>query len=757
MAEANKPNTNTLTPGYVYGEDVLDKSANDAAVNTLYNAYFGRDANAAELKNWGAGGGLDTTVRALEDFLKKERTKFNYNEPIKTLDEIRAGTNIPPEQDNDGNDIPGTGAKPGSPGQPENPSPGVPDGTTDLVGTDLDHLVKFTTDPNGSEPGDASTVWLANPRDKKLTPFLSMDSLKKYLSLRGLTLENSPIEPASVDLLSNGLAYDSYSFDSHLPIGEDGKKPHDPSSATSGNEISEDQIMKLYGHEIDPEKAGEAFSRMRKIVNFFATSNSGISQEVADDVLAKDKIVALYTAALAFGDYDMDAIFADLRRRQEDKDGNASMQDMVVISDKQKAGAFYATPAGKAAKMNPLLAMPAELGGIDSSLFKFSVFNLPDEVYKILVPPVDWTTPEAQQEAEDIKSAYFDIMNEELEATTDREKAIADYNYQQFSEELNKVYGIKLSDNANQAWNQLEGLTSEFGQRGLQGSGFQNEGFDDFLKSVRRDDSQSRTEKLSQEQEAERLNLLNNASPTEIKSYIESIDQKLSDPSTSEQEKIRLQNMKDSLVPNQEKKDSLSVENLTAQLREAYPDMPDNYVSRMAQHYHDAVLDENGNYLSGIYENLYSNRSRNEVDKLDDQYSTLLRRYENKEKVAEREFSTSDPFSSLGYNDSSELTDPPSSQPETPDPVQPPVQPPASTFTQPSGLPDAGWELDPTTRRLRKKVTSPPAQPPASGITPKNLSNPWFGINTSESGKMSSTDDAKKWWKGQGYTGGWNN
>uniref|UniRef100_A0A6M3IK28 Uncharacterized protein n=1 Tax=viral metagenome TaxID=1070528 RepID=A0A6M3IK28_9ZZZZ len=80
-------------PGdYVYGTDVLNKKANNAAVNTLYQAYFGRDANQAELDNWGEKGGTDTTVKALEDFLQDERVKYNYNEPVKTLEEITGST-----------------------------------------------------------------------------------------------------------------------------------------------------------------------------------------------------------------------------------------------------------------------------------------------------------------------------------------------------------------------------------------------------------------------------------------------------------------------------------------------------------------------------------------------------------------------------------------------------------------------------------------------------------------------------------------
>jgi len=92
--------TETQT-GYVYGNDVLGSKANNAAVNTLYQAYFGRNATQAELGNWGEGGGTDTTVQALEDFLKTERTKYGVTTPIKTLAEITGAAQAEEPGEND--------------------------------------------------------------------------------------------------------------------------------------------------------------------------------------------------------------------------------------------------------------------------------------------------------------------------------------------------------------------------------------------------------------------------------------------------------------------------------------------------------------------------------------------------------------------------------------------------------------------------------------------------------------------------------
>lgn len=71
--QSNRPASGVA---YVYPENVLGKKANDSAVNHLYQQYFGRDATQAELNNWGNRGGSDTTVGALEDFLRSEQIKY---------------------------------------------------------------------------------------------------------------------------------------------------------------------------------------------------------------------------------------------------------------------------------------------------------------------------------------------------------------------------------------------------------------------------------------------------------------------------------------------------------------------------------------------------------------------------------------------------------------------------------------------------------------------------------------------------------
>lgn len=90
------------TGDYTYSGDQLSKKANDAAVNTLYQSYFGRDASRAELDNWGSKGGSDTTVQALEDFLKTERTRYGAEDiPVRTLQDIKTGVTVQQKREKD--------------------------------------------------------------------------------------------------------------------------------------------------------------------------------------------------------------------------------------------------------------------------------------------------------------------------------------------------------------------------------------------------------------------------------------------------------------------------------------------------------------------------------------------------------------------------------------------------------------------------------------------------------------------------------
>ena len=129
--------------GYVYGDDVLDKKANNSAVNHLYQQYFGRDATQAELDNWGEKGGTDTTVRALEDFLKKEKGAGGTSNQGGTVTVEKNGHQMTVSRENVGiwtgagwTEVAGSGT-----------TDGTIDGTTDGTGTD-------TTEP----PFDAESL-----------------------------------------------------------------------------------------------------------------------------------------------------------------------------------------------------------------------------------------------------------------------------------------------------------------------------------------------------------------------------------------------------------------------------------------------------------------------------------------------------------------------------------------------------------------------------------------------------------------------
>ena len=133
-----QPGQPTQAGQFVYGADVLNKKANDAAVRTLYEAYFNRQPSLEELKNWGSQGGADTTVQALETFLQGERDRYGYKTPVRQLQNGQLAAPQPQIADTFQNIAPAT--------EPFQFPTGTPGATTDLLTKSNDEITKVQTE-----------------------------------------------------------------------------------------------------------------------------------------------------------------------------------------------------------------------------------------------------------------------------------------------------------------------------------------------------------------------------------------------------------------------------------------------------------------------------------------------------------------------------------------------------------------------------------------------------------------------------------
>jgi hypothetical protein len=475
-------------------------------------------------------------------------------------------------------------------------------GLTNINSLDKTWLLKFADDPDGSGPQTSATIFLVNNDDKTIRPFLSETSFNSYMKSIGredITLkvatENGLITLAPIELLSNDLALSS-GKGYHILMNEkgiqiDGTYPdqEQPEDSTQlqyryGNARNE-EAEKVALRVLDNEQGG-----LLTILKSMGVS-SGVSPALIDEVSKDHAVMGLYIDALAYGGYDIPDVIRDLVRRQQIKDGKTEYSSKTVISPSQTAANFYATTEGGAVKTDINLKIPDMFGTLDmDTLTGLSIFQLPQEAFDVLVPPFDPKSEAGKAAMAAIEASHYDILLQQLNATTEQEKALADLNWKTFQDDLAKKYNIALSDDAVAAWGQLQNIKSGYGAEGAQRSGSAEEASDKMLQATRKADERLREEKISEEKKQEATYLMKSGTAEQIKSFLDD----LTDPA----EKSAFEKY---FTPSDDIKSYFSISNL----KSLFPTLTDEQIKR----YSESLIDpESGLYRSQVYQKLYENK-----------------------------------------------------------------------------------------------------------------------------------------------------
>ena len=312
-------------------------------------------------------------------------------------------------------------------------------------------------------------------------------------------------------------------------------------------------------------------------------------------------LVAFYVNALTYGGYQMGDILNDIKRREliSKNDPNASSMKPIIDPEKDRA-TYLSTADGQQSQIETGKYIPTFnfQGLLNPEILKYGA-NMPDSLTKTLVPPFDPNSAEGKALIDQIKSTYYDLTTAQLQATTEQDKAITDYNYKQYKDQIEKQYGVILSNDATQAWKQIDNLENTFASRGIEGSGLMNEAVDQSLTATRRYDQYARQSKLTQEESQQAQEYLTSATPQQIQSLIEEDKAKGLPP-----EKWRATLW--GLIPSTDVANQYSMETL----RQKFPNKTDAELQEMR----NVVLDENGNYRSTLYNNYYQNLLNSDIN-----------------------------------------------------------------------------------------------------------------------------------------------
>jgi len=331
--------------------------------------------------------------------------------------------------------------------------------------------------------------------------------------------------------------------------------------------------------------------------------------------------IGMYINALAYGGYTIGDIVNDIKRLELAKNGNTEAKNLTIIDPDMIREIYYSTPEGSKALTETAKIIPTfNLQGLlNPELLKYGVNNIPKELFEILTPLQDRDSEEFKNAVADIKLGYIDRANNSLQAETEQEKARADYNMKVFKEELEKSYGIKLSDDADKAWAQIEAIGENYSQRGILSSGFKSEAIDKELSATRKTNERLRDEKLTKEDAQKASYYRSSASEAEIAAL-----------TPEEREKY-------GLTPSADILSKYSIE----EMRKLDPKASEEDL----QAYRDSLIDASGNYRSALYKNYYSGLETNRTLRKSTAESMVLQNSLNEEKRAGEVWDNQDSFS----------------------------------------------------------------------------------------------------------------
>jgi len=554
---------------------------------------------------------------------------------------------------------------------------------------------------------DSSILYIYNKNNQTYKPAESIEAVSKYFNKTIAETEKLiniiPSSSKDSEEMQGTILPDTYI------IKNDGTYIEVP------DDVSANGNNNLYGKEkSDPSEE----VKVGNLIGTFLTTakNSGdISQQTFDTITKDSNLMAKYVNATLYGGYSLGDIFRDAKAKELANNGNTQYQNFKAFDNNIPSDEWKNTDEGMKSTNDPILSA-SNMSSVDSSIFDLPLFQISTNAFNTLIPPIDINSPEFKAEMENVAAAYYDIMMQKADATTNQQKAAADYSWNLLKENINKKLGINLSDNAQAAWGQLQEILSGAQQRGISGTGLSQEMVDKQLQNIRRADERIRQENLTDEEMQQRAYLINYGSPEQINAFV------ASDP-----EKAKLWG----LVPDDETKQFFSLENL----RKLYPDLPNDELIL----YRNMVINDQGNFQSSLYKQLYSEKNDLTKGKKEYQSQTLYNKKLNEEEKAYAPYTGGNPFSSyvpqgsdvssvLNANPSVQAAEKISSKLSTPtqSPTQTQEQPPSSTQIKTTTV------LNPSTGLLEKvpvnSSTSVVSSTTPTPVKTKTILNPVTGL-----------------------------
>ena len=469
-----------------------------------------------------------------------------------------------------------------------------------------------TMDPAAMSPENNQQVnsgmWLYNKADGTATPIPSHDALAKSTGLtvdqlKGIThTVPSSYTQSNPDLASAHFLPSTYAMqaDGSLPSVPDNMKtvkPADESADTIyGKQPASDDVVSA--------GANTVYAALQMAVN------DGTLKKMPSDDQFKS-----YVSAAVYGMYSPVDILKDAVAKDQGKTGYALISPTVPKATYGNSAEYVQ------AAHDPSVTLPGKYTTMSDAMLNENIFSPKmANAMKVLVAPLDVNSQQYKDQLDQVQAAWYDIAMQQANATTAREKDIADANWQSLKANIEARYNIQLSESSRTAWQQFSQLQAADAQKNLTGSGFEASSKDALLNDARRSNALTRAYAQTHLDYYARNNpgsLRNNGSPEQIAAEVARLDaiDKANGVDPSQYQSVKMGYRPTSEPTIQAKFPDGTTKMMSASdyfspanLKKIYPTADDNEIAKLA-----GDLDENGNFRStanlGLQQKLYGDSS----------------------------------------------------------------------------------------------------------------------------------------------------
>lgn len=420
---------------------------------------------------------------------------------------------------------------------------------------------------------DSNVVWLVDVPNKTMRPFESTRALERVYGMPYEQLQSS-INMVGGDSFTPGGVLNGFQLlDYDYAIKPDGTaRALDYSAVT---------LAGRYGSGVNEAAEMRAYQGLDGFLSLLKKSGD-LSNKQLSKVLSDKNSMAFYISALAYGGYSLSDIYSDIKAKE------LGINNAVVISPTDTRQEYSRTQAYRNAVNNPRLEPPERISGLDSSVLKLPIFDVPDDAFKKLTPILDPDSDAFKDAMDEAASVIYESQLQMLEANTEQDRAAAQALWNRNKSLLERKLGITLSTDAIEAWNQIENYQTTAAENGISGSGIMNKQIDDYLRDARRRSDINRESTLSDKEQQDLEYYLKYASPSEIAALPEEFRRKWG------------------FQPDQETLNYFSMDNL----KKMFPDEDEEQLKRLRDQY----IDPNGNLYSSLYNTYSQNRYKTQGD-----------------------------------------------------------------------------------------------------------------------------------------------